>query len=225
MTQRSVSQQAPGALDLKPPSSRTLSQVRLKSFKGTGQRAGGPWRGLDVDDSQDLSLVTSASAFLGLCGERLPGNVNVTQAHGRIVGGSAAPPGAWPWLVRLQLSGRPLCGGVLVAASWVLTAAHCFAGYVLFPALRPAPSPTRVRPLPSRRVGDTREGWSLLPPGGAGPFPGLRASGRPRRPARARVSGKRGQRAVSREPTVHCPRYHPRSPPTPPAPRTSFCGQ
>ncbi|CAI9165282.1 unnamed protein product [Rangifer tarandus platyrhynchus] len=64
----------------------------------------------------------------GLCGERRPGDVNVTQAHGRIVGGSAAPPGAWPWLVRLQLGGQPLCGGVLVAASWVLTAAHCFAG-------------------------------------------------------------------------------------------------
>ncbi|XP_061244476.1 serine protease 56 [Bos javanicus] len=64
----------------------------------------------------------------GPCGERRPGAVNVTRAHGRIVGGSAAPPGAWPWLVRLQLGGQPLCGGVLVAASWVLTAAHCFAG-------------------------------------------------------------------------------------------------
>ncbi|XP_066089825.1 serine protease 56 isoform X1 [Saccopteryx bilineata] len=64
----------------------------------------------------------------GPCGERRPGTVNVTQAHGRIVGGSMAPSGTWPWLVRLQLSGQPLCGGVLVAASWVLTAAHCFAG-------------------------------------------------------------------------------------------------
>ncbi|KAL2775301.1 serine protease 56 isoform 2 precursor, partial [Daubentonia madagascariensis] len=64
----------------------------------------------------------------GPCGERRPSTANVTRAHGRIVGGSAAPPGAWPWLVRLQLGGQPLCGGVLVAASWVLTAAHCFAG-------------------------------------------------------------------------------------------------
>ncbi|XP_036176543.1 serine protease 56 isoform X1 [Myotis myotis] len=64
----------------------------------------------------------------GPCGERRPGKVNVTQAAGRIVGGSAAQPGAWPWLVRLRRSGQPLCGGVLVAASWVLTAAHCFAG-------------------------------------------------------------------------------------------------
>ncbi|CAO2625304.1 Serine protease 56 [Lemmus lemmus] len=65
---------------------------------------------------------------LGPCGERHQGVANVTRAHGRIVGGNTAPFGAWPWLVRLQLRGQPLCGGVLVAASWVLTAAHCFTG-------------------------------------------------------------------------------------------------
>ncbi|KAF5919359.1 hypothetical protein HPG69_010759 [Diceros bicornis minor] len=83
-----------------------------------------------LQDPPEPGLVPhdTAPAFLGPCGERRPGTVNVTRAHGRIVGGSAAPPGAWPWLVRLLLGGQPLCGGVLVAASWVLTAAHCFAG-------------------------------------------------------------------------------------------------
>ncbi|XP_059134247.1 serine protease 56 [Peromyscus eremicus] len=64
----------------------------------------------------------------GPCGERRQGVANVTRAHSRIVGGNTAPSGSWPWLVRLQLGGQPLCGGVLVAASWVLTAAHCFSG-------------------------------------------------------------------------------------------------
>ncbi|KAK7805249.1 hypothetical protein U0070_001149, partial [Myodes glareolus] len=76
----------------------------------------------------ELFLHDAVSDILGPCGERRQGVANVTRAHSRIVGGNTAPFGAWPWLVRLQFRGQPLCGGVLVAASWVLTAAHCFAG-------------------------------------------------------------------------------------------------
>lgn len=97
--------------------------------------------GLGADDGQNPALLKLLPPFLGSCGERRPSTANVTRAHGRIVGGSAAPPGAWPWLVRLQLGGQPLCGGVLVAASWVLTAAHCFAGYAEPPAPRPSSAP------------------------------------------------------------------------------------
>ncbi|XP_077306219.1 transmembrane protease serine 9-like [Lithobates pipiens] len=44
----------------------------------------------------------------------------------RIVGGEDAGKGEWPWQVILQKDGSPLCGGSLIADSWVLTAAHCF---------------------------------------------------------------------------------------------------
>lgn len=115
----------------------------------------------------------------------------MTRAHGRIVGGSAAPPGAWPWLVRLQLGGQPLCGGVLVAASWVLTAAHCFAGYV-GPQAPDQPRSLTLGPmLPSGVVGRATRARAGLccPLAAATALPSSGASRSPRHPAREQLSG------------------------------------
>lgn len=58
------------------------------------------------------------------CGHKGPG-------HTRIVGGTNAKPGDWPWQVNIDYefnSANPgaHCGGTLINDEWVLSAAHCF---------------------------------------------------------------------------------------------------
>ncbi|XP_015715236.1 serine protease 55 [Coturnix japonica] len=48
----------------------------------------------------------------------------------RITGGQYAKDGEFPWEVSIQSNGRHICGGSIISALWILTAAHCFADEV-----------------------------------------------------------------------------------------------
>ncbi|KAL7848373.1 hypothetical protein AOLI_G00230910 [Acnodon oligacanthus] len=50
-----------------------------------------------------------------------------STAQTRIVGGQQVTSKTrWPWQVSLHGSGRHLCGGSIIASSWIVSAAHCF---------------------------------------------------------------------------------------------------
>ncbi|XP_033640586.1 trypsin-2-like [Asterias rubens] len=54
----------------------------------------------------------------------------ISPSLSKIVGGSEAVPGSWPWQVMLRKryfgGDYQFCGGTLISDQWVLTAAHCF---------------------------------------------------------------------------------------------------
>ncbi|KAI1241341.1 Serine protease 55, partial [Lamprotornis superbus] len=49
------------------------------------------------------------------------------QKTGKRTGtGTDIKPGEFPWLVSIQSHGKHICGGTIISALWILTAAHCF---------------------------------------------------------------------------------------------------
>ena len=80
--------------------------------------------------SIDLIVQSFALLFLGSCGDR---------PKTRIVGGTKASAGDWPWQAMLMRGSFGFCGGTLVAPQWVVTASHCVDKY------KNQPSRLRVR--------------------------------------------------------------------------------
>lgn len=63
----------------------------------------------------------------------IPENVNYdNNLNWRVVGGSNAALGQFPYIVSLRRSGSHFCGGTIVSNVYIISAAHCTTGWVHF---------------------------------------------------------------------------------------------
>ncbi|PNI82598.1 TMPRSS11D isoform 1 [Pan troglodytes] len=81
---------------------------------------------LEINPSTEITSLTDQAAANWLINECGAGPDLITLSEQRILGGTEAEEGSWPWQVSLRLNNAHHCGGSLINNMWILTAAHCF---------------------------------------------------------------------------------------------------
>ncbi|GCB71721.1 hypothetical protein scyTo_0001681 [Scyliorhinus torazame] len=115
-----------------PLAKKACRQLGYRSFYQTGKMTEDHFSSLVVNSTKQGTKIqsllsnspqctTKDTVFLKCidCGKRI-------KTTTRIVGGSPAQLGYWPWQVSLYYKGRHVCGATIISEDWVITASHCF---------------------------------------------------------------------------------------------------
>ncbi|XP_020916346.1 chymotrypsin-like elastase family member 2A [Exaiptasia diaphana] len=111
-----------------------LYKVAFEGVSGTGWMADIAIDNITVSYDQKCQIFPKQAAPVTPTqtpDANLPSGVCGHRQETRIVGGTAAQPGEWPWQVMLMYKRSDngewsqFCGGTLVTPDWVVTASHC----------------------------------------------------------------------------------------------------
>ncbi|NXL12394.1 TMPS5 protease, partial [Mesembrinibis cayennensis] len=100
-----------------------LTDVKVNGTQGFVQLR--PHQGGSLEDMWQVRSSCESGRVVALkCSE-----CGLRAGAARVVGGTDAAPGRWPWQVSIYHGSQHRCGGSVLAREWIVTAAHCVHSY------------------------------------------------------------------------------------------------